>query len=99
MGKPAAEHYRVERDMGTTPVGKRHKAARFIGTALTGLPMPSSRIKFEATLRIIDASDATVYEITDDQTAIDALELTILADLMRLDVEIFRATYGLPDDE
>jgi hypothetical protein len=99
MGDPAANHYRVERDTGTTPIGKRHKAARMIGTALTGLPMPSSRMKFDGALRIIDSADIIVYEQSGEQSTIDALELTILGDLMRLDIETFRAAYGLPDDE
>ena len=99
MGEPAANHYRVERDMGTTPLNKRHTGARVVGMALTGLPMPASRIKFAATLRIIDSSDVIVYEKAGDQTEIDSLELTILGDLMRLDVDTFRASYGLPAGE
>jgi hypothetical protein len=99
MGEAAANHYRVERDIGTTPIGRRHKAARMIGTALTGLPMPSSRMKFDGTLRIVDSTDVVVYEQSGEQGTIDALELTILGDLMRLDVETFRTAYGLPEDE
>ncbi len=99
MGIPAANHYRVERDTGITPINKRHTGARIAGMAITGLPMPRSRIQYAATLRIIDASDVIVYERSGEQSEIDSLELTILGDLMRLDVETFRASYGLPDDQ
>jgi len=99
MGEPAANQYRVERDTGTTPLNKRHTGARIVGMAVTGLPMPRSKIKYAATLRIIDASDVIVYEKAGEQTEIDSLELTILGDLMRLEVETFRASYGLPGNE
>jgi hypothetical protein len=97
VSPPAIEIYRVERDVDTNPVGKRHMGLRAVGTALTGLPMPSSKPKFNATLRILDASNAVVFEKEADQGAIDALELQILSDLVRLDAEEFRQSYGLPE--
>jgi len=99
MGEPAANYYRVERDSDDTPIGNRHKGARMIGTALTGIPIPGKRMSFNATLRILDPAGTVVLAKAGDLREIDALELTILGDLMRLDVESFRASYGLPDGD
>jgi hypothetical protein len=99
MSLPAAEVFRVERDQGTTPLGSRHKAARALGTALTGLPMMGGRMKFEATVRIVDQSGEVLYETHGDSATMDALEMEILRDLMRLDEDAFRHAYGLPDKE
>lgn len=95
MTTPAAEEFRVERDSGTEPMKAPRLGARAIGTALTGLPMPSSKPTFESTLRILDSTDTVVFSKDGDHRTIDALELEILGDLMRLDVEAFRRTYGL----
>jgi hypothetical protein len=97
MAVPAIEVYRIERDTGTDPIGKRHLGARAVGTALTGVPMPSSKPKFLATLRIIDAANTIVFEKIDDQRSIDALELEILSDLVKLDAKAFQVAYGLPE--
>jgi hypothetical protein len=95
MTQPAAEVFRVERDSGTTPMKPTRRGARAIGTAVTGFPIPGPRVQFEATLRILDEAGAVVFEKTGDGSTIDALELEILKDLMRLDAEAFRQAYGL----
>jgi len=97
MATPAAEAYRVEREIASEPKGRKSPVTRALGTALTGLPMPRSKITWETTLRIVDASNSVVYETVADERTIDALELQILQDLMRLDAETFRQSYGLPD--
>jgi len=97
MTKPAAEEFRVERDSGADPMKDRRLGARAIGTALTGLPMPSSKPTFSSTLRIFDSTDTVVFEKYADHRTIDALELEILGDLMRLDVEAFRRNYELSE--
>jgi hypothetical protein len=95
MSVPAAEVFHVERDQGTTPIGPRHKAARAIGTALTGVPIPGKRMTFEATVRIVDQAGEVFYETHGDSSSMDALELQILQDLMRLDEVAFRDAYSL----
>jgi len=97
MTTPAAEFYRVERATAADPKGRRSPVARAIGTALTGLPMPRSKLTWETTLRILDEQGTVVYETMADANVIDALELQILSDLMRMDVESFRHSYGLPE--
>jgi len=95
----AAEFYRVERVSGTETLARRRLGPRVLGMALTGLPMPSSKPVFEATLRIVDASDVVVFQTVGEARSIDALELQILSDLIKLDVETFRRDYGLPDTD
>lgn len=97
MAQLAADRYRVERLSSDEPIGRRHKLARAIGTAATGLPIPGKRVRFEATLQILDADGTVVYAKLDEATVIDSLELQILQDLIRLDVETFRQQYGLPE--
>jgi hypothetical protein len=99
MATPAAEVYRVERSTGYEPRGRKSPVVRALGTALTGLPMPKSKLTWDATLRIVDDKNEVVYETSADEGTIDALELQILQDLMRLDVEAFRGSYGLPDPD
>jgi hypothetical protein len=93
----ASEVYRVEREVTSGPIGKRSPLLRGIGTALTGMPMPSSRISWAAVVRLLDPDGVVVFEQAGDQASMDALELEILNDLIRYDVEAFRARYGLPD--
>ncbi len=95
MSVPAAEVFRVERDSGTTPLKPTRRGLRAIGTAATGIPIPGPRVQFAATLRIVDQEGAVVFERSGDGSTIDALELEILRDLMRLDDEAFRDAYGL----
>jgi len=97
MPTPAAEVYRVERSIASGPKGRKSPVTRAIGTALTGMPMPRSKITWETTLRIVDQGGEVVYETVADGGTIDALELQILQDLMRLDAETFRHSYGLPE--
>jgi hypothetical protein len=97
MSTPAAEFYRIERATASEPKGRRSPVARALGTALTGLPMPRSKLTWETTLRILDDSGTVVYETLADAKTIDALELQVLQDLIRLDVEAFRQSYGLPE--
>ena len=97
MPTPAAEFYRVERVTADAPKGRRSPVARAIGTALTGFPMPRSKLSWETILRIVDASGDVVYETVADSATIDALELQILSDLIKLDVDAFRRSYGLPE--
>jgi len=94
----ASEVYRVERTWGTEPVKRGSKLPRAIGTALTGLPLPGKMPTFEATVRIVDQAGTVVYSSTGPTSTIDALELEILNDLIRLDVEAFRRSYGIEDD-
>jgi hypothetical protein len=94
----AAEVYRVERVSGTEPLRKQHLGARAVGTALTGIPMPSSKPRFDATLRVLDEAGSVVLEKYGESRTIDALELEILHDLMQMDVETFRTAYGLPEE-
>ena len=89
----------MERAWGTEPVTRSRKVSRAIGTALTGLPIPGKMPKFSATLRVVDRSDAVVFESTGQTADIDSLELQILNDLIRLDVEAFRRSYGLAAEE
>jgi hypothetical protein len=95
MEAPAVSEFRVERDSGTEPMKNQRLGARAIGTALTGVPMPSSKPTFASTLRILDSTNTVVFEKFGDHRMIDALELEILSDLMKLDVDAFRAAYGL----
>src|SRR5207244_1196951 len=77
MPEPAANVYRVERDTADTPTGRKNPLGRMIATGLTGLPMPASKLKWDATLRIVDDAGAVVYETSGDQSTLDALELQI----------------------
>ena len=95
MSLPAAEVFRVERESGDTPIKRTRRGLRAVGTAATGIPIPGPRVQFAATLRILDQEGTVVFERHDDAATIDALELEILKDLMRLDVESFRNAYGL----
>ena len=97
MTLPAAEVFRVERESGDTPVKPTRRGLRALGTAATGFPIPGPRVQFAATLRILDQSDAVLFEKHDVASTIDALELEILKDLMRLDEDAFRRAYGLSD--
>ena len=97
MTRPAAEAFHVERDSGTTPMKPTRRGLRALGTAATGIPIPGPRVQFEATLRITDAAGAVLYTRTADSSTIDALELEILRDLMRLDEDAFRVAYGLSE--
>lgn len=94
MSRPAAEVFRVERDSGHTPLKPTRRGLRAIGTAATGIPIPGPRVQFDATLRILDDRGALVFEKYGDSREIDALELEVLKDLMRLDEDAFRAAYG-----
>lgn len=97
MPTPAAEVYRVERLTASEPKGRRSPVTRALGTALSGLPMPTSKMTWETTLRIVDTAGTVVYETMADARSIDALEMQILQDLVQLDDETFRRSYGLPD--
>jgi len=97
MSVSAAEVFRVERDSGTTPMKPTRRGLRALGTAATGFPIPGRRVEFEATLRILDQSGEAVLVKVADSATIDALELEILRDLMRLDEQGFRDLYGLPE--
>ena len=96
MTRPAAEVFRVERDSGTTPMKPTRRGLRAIGTAATGIPIRGPRVQFDATLRVLDQDGEVVYEKYGESREIDALELEILKDLMRLDEDAFRAAYGVP---
>jgi hypothetical protein len=98
MTLPAAEVFRVERESGDTPLKPTRRGLRAVGTAATGIPIPGPRVQFAATLRILDQNGTVVFEKHDDARSIDALELEILKDLMRLDEDAFRHAYGLPDN-
>ncbi|MFY9586273.1 MAG: hypothetical protein WAT66_02325 [Actinomycetota bacterium] len=97
MTVPAAEVFRVERESGDTPLKPTRRGLRALGTAATGFPMPAPRVQFAATLRIIDQSGTVLFEKHDDAATIDALELEILKDLLRMDADAFKHAYGLPD--
>ena len=97
MTRPAAEVFRVERESGATPIKPTRRGLRAIGTAATGIPIPGPRVQFDATLRILDGEGAVVYEKYGESREIDALELEILKDLMRLDEDAFRDAYGLSE--
>jgi hypothetical protein len=99
MTTPAAEFYRIERESSAEPMKPQRRGARAIGTALTGVPMPSSRPSFATTLRVLDATGKIVYETFADARTIDALELQMLGDLLKLDVDAFRRAYGLSEEE
>ena len=99
MGEPAANYYRVERDSDDKPIGNRHLGPRMIGTALTGFPIPGKPMRFNATLRVLDPEGTVVFAKAGEGREIDALELEMLSDLLKMDVETFRAAYGLFDGE
>jgi hypothetical protein len=96
MTRPAAEVFRVERESGDTPLKPTRRGLRALGTAATGFPIPGPRVQFAATLRILDQNDTVLFEKHDDASTIDALELEILKDLMRLDVGAVGQAFGVP---
>ena len=97
MSLPAAEVFHVERESGDTPLKPTRRGLRALGTAATGFPIPGPRVQFDATLRILDQTGNVLLEKHDDAATIDALELEILKDLLRLDEDAFRDAYGLGD--